>query len=367
MIMTTSSEVDPEQGDNSFKATSSDRRASTASLVPATGDDGAAKAPHLTPTVESLSEDIFANESYPETANSTLALVLKIVGSIIAPTTLLTALLFYFGVLHAYWFLQYFGVNYTIMGFTAQDYLLRSADGLFVPLTVIAGTALVTVWGYQLVHDRLSARARLKAQRTLLPFTAVVGLVLVCVALTGVIDPEALRAYIAIPGLSLAIGVLLLALTLRLRRSFPATRKSEATLSAMSAVIVGIEWGAIFLLVSIGLFWSVGDYSAAVGTARGRDVQAALSAWPDAMVYSAQSLNLRGRGVREVQCNSPAGAYRFRYDGLKLVLQSNGQYFFLPSGWTTTQGVAIVIPRSDSLRLEFAAPRVAAIALGDKC
>jgi hypothetical protein len=48
-------------------------------------------------------------------------------------------------------------------------------------------------------------------------------------------------------------------------------------------------------------------------------------------------------------------SYRYRYDGLKLVLQSGGQYFFLPAGWTTADGAALVLPRTDSLRLEFTA------------
>ena len=33
-----------------------------------------------------------------------------------------------------------------------------------------------------------------------------------------------------------------------------------------------------------------------------------------------------------------------------------GQYVFLPASWTAADGVAVVIPRTDSLRLEFAPP-----------
>ncbi|MGE5290852.1 MAG: hypothetical protein ACM3ML_27395, partial [Micromonosporaceae bacterium] len=58
-------------------------------------------------------------------------------------------------------------------------------------------------------------------------------------------------------------------------------------------------------------------------------------------------------GVREVRCRGLQAAYRFRYDGLKLVLQSGDQYLFVPAAWTPANGVAILIPRSDSLRVEF--------------
>jgi hypothetical protein len=35
------------------------------------------------------------------------------------------------------------------------------------------------------------------------------------------------------------------------------------------------------------------------------------------------------------------------------MLQSGNQYVFLPQAWSPREGVAIVMPRNDSLRLEF--------------
>jgi hypothetical protein len=46
-------------------------------------------------------------------------------------------------------------------------------------------------------------------------------------------------------------------------------------------------------------------------------------------------------------------AYRFRYEGLYLVLQSSDKYLFLPAGGTHTNGTAILLPGNESLRLEF--------------
>src|SRR5918911_1335418 len=77
-----------------------------------TGDVGATASSTL--SVGSPSAETSDIETDPDTSNSALVLALKIAGSIVAPTTLLTALLFYFGLLHAYWFCQYFGVNYTV-------------------------------------------------------------------------------------------------------------------------------------------------------------------------------------------------------------------------------------------------------------
>lgn len=78
------------------------------------------------------------------------------------------------------------------------------------------------------------------------------------------------------------------------------------------------------------------------------------------VLYSEKSLDLQMPGVREMVCSTPESvpeaAYRFRYEGLKFVLQSGNHYLFLPTGWTRTSGTALVIPRSDALRLEFSGP-----------
>src|SRR5215472_13847652 len=89
----------------------------------------------------------------------------KILGAVVAPTTLLAALLYYFGWSHAYWFCNYFGVNSTVLGFTTTDYLMRSVDALFVPMTVAASAALLAVWGHSVLRARLAAGSRPRALR----------------------------------------------------------------------------------------------------------------------------------------------------------------------------------------------------------
>jgi hypothetical protein len=74
------------------------------------------------------------------------------------------------------------------------------------------------------------------------------------------------------------------------------------------------------------------------------------------VAYSEKRLILQSPGVREVDCHDPDAAYRFRYDGLKLVLQAGNQYFLLPAAWTRTNGAAIVLPRADKIRLQFSPP-----------
>ena len=278
--------------------------------------------------------------------------VLAIVGSVVAQTTVLTALLFYFGWLHAYWFFDYFGVNHSVLGLTTQDFLLRSADGLFVPVTVLAAVALCGLWTYRSLHRLLPNRIREYLGLLAGPAAAVVGVALVLVAAVAALEPLTFAAMLGLPGLCLSIGVLLLAAVSPLLR---ARRPESAREPTPPFVAVG-EWAACFVLVSVGLFWAAGDYSAAVGTGRGGDVMASWPTTPNVAVLSEKRLSVRLPSVVETPCTGNDAAYGYRYDGLKLIQQAGDRYVFLPHDWAPGKGPALVVPRTDSLRLEFTAP-----------
>ena len=103
------------------------------------------------------------------------------------------------------------------------------------------------------------------------------------------------------------------------RSTHPSGDRAVAPRAGWLAVV---EWAGVFVLVGLSMFWAANDYSAAVGRSRARQFVAELPIYPRAVVYSERSLNLHAPGVREVRCQNQEAAYRFRYDGLKLVLQS---------------------------------------------
>jgi hypothetical protein len=330
--------------------------------IPATGPLGGSQLELEALAGQIADKDISSTEAKPpsvasapelvaESMTSGLPRVLELTGVIIAPTTLMTALMFYFGWLHAYWFCYYFGVNSTMLDLTTTDYLMRSVDGFFVPLTVVAVIALLVLWVNFLI-PRLVAKSDSQIPRIIAVATLIGGLSLLSIGMANVLGFKVLNhAYV--PPLSLAVGVLLLVYGSRLYRKSPPSGRDLATRTSTSASMAVAEWAGAFILVSISLFWAVGDYSAEVGTKRAQLTAAKLLAQPNVVVYSAHSLALQNSGVRELPCSSPDSTYHFRYDGLKLVMESGNQYFFLPERWTPTDGVAIIIPRSDSLRLEF--------------
>jgi len=66
---------------------------------------------------------------------------------VLAPTTVITALLFYFGWARTNALFGRLGIDQSALGFTVQDYLLRSVNSTFRPLSVVllAATAGLSV------------------------------------------------------------------------------------------------------------------------------------------------------------------------------------------------------------------------------
>ncbi|WP_116452179.1 hypothetical protein [Blastococcus litoris] len=281
-------------------------------------------------------------------AGEALPRLVRIAGEVVAPATLLTALLFQFGRLHSAGYFRHFGVNFTVLDLSTTDFLIVGADGLFVPLAGACVLALVLLWLHRLVLGRVRAGTYQRLFRALVPAAVVTGAVLLGLALLDLLTSVRLFwGESEAAGLSLAAGVLLLVYALRLIRlssDHPRPRSEQAELA---------EWGAAFLLVSIGLYWAVGAYALGVGTGRALQLQRALPFQPAAVLYSEQSLSLTAEGVTEVRCADPDAAYRFRYDGLRLVRQAGNQYLLVAANWRRDTGTAVLIPRGPGVRLEF--------------
>ncbi|KZB79459.1 hypothetical protein [Amycolatopsis regifaucium] len=268
---------------------------------------------------------------------------LKLVGTVLANTTLLTALLYFFGLVETQVLFAYFRVHYTLLAQTPDEIFARGADGLYLPVAGAAGTVLGFLVAVRILRLRLTETAWTRLLRICTPIAAVLGASLLVTIVFVALNPEPFRDHPGLPGLGFALGVLMLLFAWR--------RWTSDSRSSLLELVLA------YALVSIGLFWAVSDYSAAVGTRRGFETAAGLPSRPAATLYSAESLNLTAGGVLQVRCAAPDAAYKYRYTGMKLLLQSGGQYVFVPSDWRASTGVAFVLPKTEKLRLEFGPAR----------
>ncbi|MGK5171403.1 hypothetical protein [Geodermatophilus sp. CPCC 205761] len=291
-----------------------------------------------------VDEDVAAGDALPQ--------VLTTVGAVIAPTTAITALLLYFGRQHANAFFGYFGVNFTVLDLTPNDFLVRSADGLFMPIAVAASCALGGLWAHRFAVRRLPRDRRRAALGRAAPVVGGFGGLLVAVAAVAVVrGPGWPRRFPEAGGLALSIGVVLLVYAVHLARQARDGRRGPGLSGSGLA-----EWAAAFVLITVGLFWAVSTYARGVGLGRAAQLEEGLAGWPDAVVFSERDLRIDVPGVDPVTCADPEGAYRFRYDGLKLVQQAGDHYLLLPEAWAPESGAAVLLPRTDAVRLEFALP-----------
>jgi hypothetical protein len=296
----------------------------------------------------------------PTPGAAALPQLARVLGGVVAPTTLLTALLYYFGWLHAYYLFGYFGVNSTTLGFGTADYLMRAVDGLYIPLAVAAIAGLLALWGNAALLPALHAGSPRLRSRFLRSVSALgIALAVAGGTLTLLIGAGS-SGYDALAPVGFAAGVIVLGYAVHLRRVFGAVhvrrvvRQPGQEVRPASGWAEAAEWMISFFLVAISLFGAASDYAGGVGEARARQLEAELPLQPAVVLYSQRSLDLPLTGITRTRCANADAGYQYRYDGLVLVLESGGKYLLLPRQWTPYDGnPAILLAESDAIRLEF--------------
>lgn len=282
--------------------------------------------------------------------------VLETTGLVVAPTTLLTALAFYFG-----WALSsaralYFGIDPSTLAFSTQDYLLRSTDALFVLLGAIIVAALAALSLHvvvsRLLHDRDSHRVLLRASAV----AAGIGAALLILGIAAIFNAPPFSVHPLLVSLSPGIGIAAVAYALHIRAGIRAQRAARPPapdarwLSPLMLTLVAF-------MVVLSVFWTASEYAQALGRGSAQALEQQLSTRPSAVVFSRERLHLSAPGVTETRLAGAESAYGYRYDGLRLLVRSGGNYFLLPDEWSRENGVAVLLPDTDDVRLEFGVGR----------
>jgi hypothetical protein len=109
----------------------------------------------------------------------------------------------------------------------------------------------------------------------------------------------------------------------------------------------------VVALITVTLFWSTERVAGAMGNAFADYIAADPEQLVSVTIFSPKKLQLTIPGIAETRFTDPSSAYRFRYDGLRLLLHSGGKYFLLYDGWNREHGRVIVIADDSALRFEF--------------
>jgi hypothetical protein len=267
------------------------------------------------------------------------------VGSIIGSTSLLTGLFFYFGWAQTNGEARVLGIDSSVLDFSTRDYLLRSVRPTFWPLVLVVLTILVAAYAYRTASDLL---ARGVHRRLLWSAAALGGSVAVAAMVVGVYGMEVHPLFghgsTSIP-VSYAIAILTASYAVYLVHGLRQP-DTGATRSSSAIYVIG---AAVLLLFS--LFWATGSYADYRGTVRGRNLP--VASLPNAVVFSARRLDITGACERKI--GGRDAAYRFRYEGLKLLIRTGGRYILLPAGWRPAAAPTVVLDEGAGVRFEFAA------------
>jgi hypothetical protein len=292
----------------------------------------------------------------PEESLPNARRALELVGLVVAPTTLVTALAYYFGWVLTNSRARYFGIDASALGYSTQDYLLRSADALFVPLGTVLVLALAIVTLHAVVTRAMAGEPARRRVRVAARTAIGVGGLLFAFGAVAVFEPVAFSPHYLFASASPGIGIALVAYGAHLlgrARAADATRSTplaDATTRRAAVTLVA-------LLIVLSGFWTASKYADALGRGRAQNLAAGLRAQPSVTVFSPRRLHIDASGVDERRLTGRDRAYRYRYAGLRMLVRSNGKYFLVPDGWRRGASPAIVLADRADYRFEFGAGR----------
>lgn len=262
---------------------------------------------------------------------------------IIAPTTILSALLVYVGWVRNEAYYDYFGISQGVLELSVQDYALRSADVTFGAITRVVAVALVFV-----VFDR-AVSFRLARSGEPVAHWIVVGLALVgVVSLVGgflVLRGDVQWFFAPFVGAAIVgAGVIL---TVRFGAIALDLEESRRSLGGYAEIV-------LYMTLTLALFWATTLYAQDIGTRAAQGVDTRLSMLPRATIYSKEYLDLPVAPGGETRVERE-GTTLFRYTGLFLMTHSNDRWFLVADkhddGYRST---VVILQDSGSIRVEIA-------------
>ena len=269
----------------------------------------------------------------------------QVVSLVLGQLGAVTALAFYFGWVRTDAFLQYFGLDNSVVSLATTDYVLRSVGSAYWPLMLLGIFVAAALAIHPAIYQALDSRPSTRSHW--LTGAAVVGVLMLVTAVAGLYQVWIFPRSVPVIPLLITGGFALITYSGDLHSRWRTSRRDirgKAQFLALSGLIAG------------GLFWSLGSYAAEHGVAAAREVDETLAHEADVTVFSIHRLGLNGTGLISDPIGDGESLYRFRYTGLRMLLRSDDRYFLLPKQWRRGEDPVIVLSESHDVRLQFVAP-----------
>ena len=109
----------------------------------------------------------------------------------------------------------------------------------------------------------------------------------------------------------------------------------------------------VLVLLTLAVFWDVERLANVAGEGYATQITANPGQLLAMTVYSPKSLEIHVQGVVETRLGNSESAYRYRYDGLRLVQRSGDRYLLMSEHWDARASRIIVLRETDAIRMEF--------------
>lgn len=286
--------------------------------------------------------------------------------TIVAPVTVLGALLFYFGYVSSTSEYAYFGINVDTIGLSTQDYVMRSPQTLLVPLLVLTLVSAAFLMLNGVVRRRITsvvacaadparqiAGIRTVVRRSRIPGLAVLGAGVVLLFIYGYIRDWAL--YGLVTPLLIALGSAVIAYAWRLlsmlQRLEEQPEPAAPDGSALARRTAGV---VIYVLIAASIFWATATVAQWSGRGLAQYAAAHFDELPSVILDTKERLFLRDPGIEETQLPPSQGqVFHYRYRGLRLLIEGQNRMFLVPGGAWSASDATLIVPLDGSVRVQF--------------
>lgn len=259
--------------------------------------------------------------------------------SVIAPVTITTALLFYFGWLRSQAIAQSFGYDASILGLSPQDYILRSVQPMIVPLLIAAAAGIGWWKAHEWLESWLKAgHWRILSNRHVTRSLRILGYSLAFLTVYFARDVLA-SANWRLP-LLFVLSALLIGYGTWLQRF-----SNVGTSDTRSALAPHVAWAVVGLLIAAA-FVAVSIQARAEGRAQAQTNIDKIQVRAVATLTSEMPLQLRGIPVYR-------DGEQFIYSGLVLMFTEDGHHFLIPASYQASTNARVYTVPVESARLDF--------------